>query len=773
MVRPKDRFLIDTAFMIERTQKTFFEAPLLTIDGKDYTCIFGFVRDFLRMRRQLGIRHSVLVIGKDSHALASEQQLHDIMDFLQRFELPYVHDPLRSNLQIIVALCPSFSHIVTTDRRLLQLASDHLLIVRPQAGRPDKYDNSNYVSPEVIHTELGVTPADVPTYLTLTEGLRAAKLTHSQAVRLIELYGDLEAIYLHLSQLTSPHIYKKLADNEVQARHYYGESQPERRLEPTQYHLSNDVLNLDTERHRQLLHTYRFHSLCVLLEDPPEVRLTRKGSKRSTDAYYAVVNRTAMTELASLVRASKVCAIDTESDDKDPRQGTLFGVSFSVKPGEAYFVPLIENDLKDVSKDEVLQFLKQLCASEVDFLGHNIKYDALLLRRHGIRIKSLHFDTMLASYDCHGDWDFFNLQYLSQKMLGQDIMSYADLVEPNHTFLDLPFQVMVHHACQDADMAMRLHPVLVDQLQERGITAQYHNDTMPLLKRLCDLEYTGIPVYEQQLNTLRATLIERAVRLKDVLSTAWGRAFDLDSQTDLSAMLRDRLELRQFTGSQAIPLSVLEQVAISTPIIRPIVQYKRLRRQIKAVESICSAIRGQRVYPLFKQIRSPAGRVSSTTPSLFDMEALPELRSSFDRSIEDYFPDKHRSLAILAEVTQDPVLQSVQRSHSAIDPFMAQYPVIHDLAHDELLLSFVLGHTDASLSRQFFLDQLTIATLRQDLETRYRMLFAWLAHFQKQAERNGYAMHNGKRKYIDGLRSADLAKRRRALEYAVRWLIRW
>jgi len=321
-------------------------------------------------------------------------------------------------------------------------------------------------------------------------------------------------------------------------------------------------------------------------------------------------------------------------------------------------------------------------------------------------------------------------------------------------------------------MAMRLYPVLMDQLQERGITAQYYDDTMPLLKRLCDLEYMGIPVHEQQLNTLRATLIERAVRLKDVLSTAWGKAFDLDSQTDLSAMLRDRLQLRHL-GSQAIPLSVLEQLAISTPIIRPIVQYKRLRRQIKAVESISGAIRGQRVYPLLKQIRSPAGRVSSTTPSLFDMEALPELRSSFDRSIEDYFPDRQRSLAILAEVTQDPGLQSVQRRHAELDSFMAHYPVMQDLAHDELLLSFVLGHTDASLSRQFLLDQLTVATLRQDLETRYRTLFAWLAHFQQQAESHGYAMHNGKRKYIDGLRSADLAKRRRALEYAVRWLIRW
>ena len=129
MVRLKDSFLIDTAFMIDTTQKTFFETPLLTIDGKDHTCTFGFARDFLRMRHRLGIRHSVFVIGKDSHALASEPQLHDIMDFLQRFKLPCINDPLHSNLQIIAALCAPFSHIVTADRRLLQLASDHLLHV--------------------------------------------------------------------------------------------------------------------------------------------------------------------------------------------------------------------------------------------------------------------------------------------------------------------------------------------------------------------------------------------------------------------------------------------------------------------------------------------------------------------------------------------------------------------------------------------------------------------------------------------------------------------
>jgi DNA polymerase-1 len=629
------------------------------------------------------------------------------------------------------------------------------------------------MSPEAVRTELGVKPADVPTYLALSEGSGSSRLTNRQSVRLIELYGDLDAIYKNLAKITSSQIQKKLVENEVQARRYYVESKIERSLEMTPYEIKSSSFNLDTGRNRQLLKTYGFHSLVALLENPAEVRLEWHGSKSSTDSYHAVVDRTAIKELESLIQSSKVCSIDTESDDKDPRKGTLFGVSFSVKPGEAHFVPLIENDLKDVSKDDVLQFLKRIFARDVNFIGHNIKYDYLLLRRNGIRIKSIYFDTMLAAYDCYGDWPFFNLRYLSQKLLGKEIKSYSDLVDQDNTFLDLPFKVMVDHACQDADMTMHLYPVLVNQLKERGITGQYYNDTMSLLKCLCDLEFEGVPVNERKIDKTRGSLIERAVCLKGDVCNELGNAFDLDSQEDLSVILRENLALRRFIRSKTITLSVLEQLAITEPIVRLIVQYKRLRRQIKAVESISSAVTGKRVYPLFKQVRSPAGLVSTTSPSLFDIDALPELRPCFDRGVHGYFTDRQRSLDILADATQDPVLQRAWGSRSKVDRFMTKHPLMKGLDSDELLLYFVLGHSDSSMSRKFLIDHLTVTTIRHDLEKRYQILFQWLESFQREAERNGYAMIDGKRKYIDGLRSSNIAKRRQASAYAVRWLIRY
>ena len=145
-------------------------------------------------------------------------------------------------------------------------------------------------------------------------------------------------------------------------------------------------------------------------------------------------------QLESIVRESKLCSINTESDEKDPRKATLLGISFSVKEGEPYFVPLIETELKGLTRNDVLKAVRRIFNSEVDFIGHNIKYDCLLLRRSDVTIKRVHFDTMLAAYDCHCDWPFFNLPYVCKRYLGKDIKSYSDLVSDGSTFLDLPLR---------------------------------------------------------------------------------------------------------------------------------------------------------------------------------------------------------------------------------------------------------------------------------------------------------------------------------------------
>jgi DNA polymerase-1 len=227
-----------------------------------------------------------------------------------------------------------------------------------------------------------------------------------------------------------------------------------------------------------------------------------------------VADREHLQELESVVRASKLCSIDTESDDKDPREATLLGISFSVKDGEAYFVPLDETNLKDLTQNDVLKVLGRICSADVDFVGHNIKYDCLILRRSGVRLKHVHFDTMLAAVECHGDWPFFNLPYVCKRYLGKDIKSYSDLVSDGSTFRDLPLREMANHACQDADVTRRLYPVLMAKLQERGVTGQFFNRTMTHCRRLGNLEFDGIAVNVVRIERITERLSEQVARLR-------------------------------------------------------------------------------------------------------------------------------------------------------------------------------------------------------------------------------------------------------------------
>src|SRR5262249_29470904 len=180
---------------------------------------------------------------------------------------------------------------------------------------------------------------------------------------------------------------------------------------------------------------------------------------------------------------------------------------------------------------------------------------------------------------------------------------------------------------------------------------------------------------------------------------------DLDSGKELTAILLQHFGLRPQFGSKSVSLSQLEQLAVSEPGVRKLVEYKRLRSQITAVDSISAASAGGRIYPLLSQVRSPAGFVSSIKPSLFDIDALPEVRACFDRSVQGFFFDTQRALGLLAHATQDPLL-SKRTGNPEFNEFLKKCRIFNQNDHDNLLLDFALGFSDSHVSRAFLLDLL-------------------------------------------------------------------
>ena len=768
---PENHFLIDAAFIVEQTHKTFFGAPLLASAEMDCTFAFGCVRDFLRLRRNLGIKAGVMILGKETYSVSSRDSVINLIGILKELKIPHVHDPLNFGLHVISHMRHGYSHIVTADRRFLQFCTDDLIVVLPREGKQIEWD---WWSSEVVKTMIGIVPKDVPTYLALTDPSSAVALTNKQAIRLVELFGNIDSIYANLGQVVSVQIWKKLAECESSIRQCYAQI----RCEPVGSQMRNSVEDdslseLDTTDSRQRFMGYGFHSLLTLLANPIDARPESRVRTPNSESYHAVVDREELQKLESVVLASNLCSIDTETDDKDPRKATLLGISFSVKDGEAYFIPMIETDIKDLTRSDVLKTLRRIFSSDVDFIGHNIKYYYLILRRSGVTIKRVHFDTMLAAYDCHGDWPFFNLPYVCKRYLEKEIKSYSDLVSDGSTFQDLPLKEMVNHACQDADITRRLYPVLLAQLKEKGITGQFFNHTMEHLRRLANFEFIGIAVNIGRIDRIKEHLLEQDTRLRSEICAMAGKDFDLESQQAILEVLREVANLKGYIGPRRITVSALEHLAIVEPIARLIVEIKRLRSRVVRLESISVAARDGKIYPLFNQIHSRSGLVSSTGPNMFDIDGLSELKSCFDGKVRDLFVDTKASLRILAEVTKDPVLLRVLGSKSKVDPVIAKHPLMQELDPDELLLRLAVGQSDTVLSKRFLVDRLKIATMRHDLEKRYPTMLQWLNNFRRLARAKCYATNGGLGKYIDGLKSSDVAKRIQALEFAIRWLIHY
>ena len=225
-----------------------------------------------------------------------------------------------------------------------------------------------------------------------------------------------------------------------------------------------------------------------------------------------------------MLRSAKVCALDTEASDKDPRNAVLYGVAFSVRQRQAVYVPLIQSDLDGVSQQEVRARLDKIFSIKTKFVGHNIKFDYLILRKHGMRLRNVYFDTMLAAAECFGDWEFFNLGDVARRLLGARIKRYSDIIQKEQTFLDVPFKDLVEHACTDADVSLRLFHRLSVELRNRQLEDRFLRHRMRMLTTLAEMEFEGVRVDVKKIEMSTNRHLEDADALKkSIFPRGWLR----------------------------------------------------------------------------------------------------------------------------------------------------------------------------------------------------------------------------------------------------------
>jgi DNA polymerase I-like protein with 3'-5' exonuclease and polymerase domains len=516
--------------------------------------------------------------------------------------------------------------------------------------------------------------------------------------------------------------------------------------------------NLDTQHNQEVLRARRFYSLVRLLPTPKPVHVRSVALDDQRSTYQPVVDGPALQRLVAAVHATATCAIDTEATDKDPRRAELLGVSFCFKQGEGFYVPLTSEDLRGLDSAQVLRALREIARCGAIFIGHNVKYDDVVLRRHGVALSNIGFDTMLAAHECFHDWEFFNLKHLAQVLLGKTIKKYGEVVKDHKSLLDVPFQRLVQYACEDADAAFQLYKVLGNELQTRGLQAQFESETMTLASQLGRWEFAGIPVDEHRLQALRMDARSRLDTARDAIQNHFGKGLNVDSDQEIQAALLEDGEIAELLRSKRPTTALLETLAGTSEAARRLVQYRRERDVLRRIEEVMEHSQDRKVHPVFNQISSRYGQVTARQPNLF---ATNVVREAVDESVWHLYTDTKRSLNALVTLSRDDRL-----SADLMGGYPADFSCLGETVGD-FLLSLAIGTSNSKISRRFLLEQSLVGDLRHRMRIRYRHVFQWVDAVRTDAIKYGFVENDGHRYYVAGLGSSNLHKRQQATNLCV------
>ena len=239
---------------------------------------------------------------------------------------------------------------------------------------------------------------------------------------------------------------------------------------------------------------------------------------------------------AFLKRAKKagVFAVDTETDSLSTRSANLCGVSISIEPGTGVYIPTRSPEPnKHLDTETVVTHLRPILEdASIKKIGHNLKFDMNILRRHGIRLAGASFDTMIASYVIDASRSSHKMDVLALALLDYVCTPITDLIgtgKKQTTFDTVPLELAVPYAAEDADVTLRLRNVLAPQLEATGLQSLFDDLEMPLVEVLAELEWNGICIDPRELDRQREKLVERIGRLRQEISDAAPHPFSPDS----------------------------------------------------------------------------------------------------------------------------------------------------------------------------------------------------------------------------------------------------
>ncbi|MBN8687404.1 MAG: DNA polymerase I [Chitinophagales bacterium] len=342
--------------------------------------------------------------------------------------------------------------------------------------------------------------------------------------------------------------------------------------------------------------------------------------------YTAVEGEAAIKDLVAVLQKQKEICFDTETTGIDANEAELVGLSFSIKPGEAWYVPCPADQA--AVKAILAHFVPLFADPEKIWIGQNTKYDLLLLKWYGIEPAGNIFDTMLAHYVIEPDGKR-SMDLLAEKYLGYEPVHIEELIgkkgKTQGTMRDVEIEKIKEYAGEDADITLQLKHIFTPMLQEKEVEKVFNEVENPLVKVLVDMEYEGIKVDVDFLNDYSKELEKDAKTAEESVYKQAGVRFNLASPKQLGEVLFDKLQLdpsakKTKTGQYQTGEDVLLKLAAKGhQIVDDILTFRELSKlkstYVDALPQLINSKTG-RVHTTYGQAVAVTGRLASNNPNL-------------------------------------------------------------------------------------------------------------------------------------------------------------
>lgn len=518
--------------------------------------------------------------------------------------------------------------ILSGDKDLYQLLDEHTEMV-------DSMRDRRVTLPDVL-ARFQVPPERVPDVLALAGDTSdnipgCPGVGEKTAGKLIAEFGSLEGLYENLDQVSGPKRKENLANFREQA--------PKSRALAT---IRTDVpIDLDPAALRLSAPDFQaFEKLCVDLEFRRFPKMVRElfadeaaeESRERTAAadYRTVTDRAALDAVVADVRRAGRLSIDLETTSLDPIEAEIVGWALAWTPGEAVYVPVGHRDLMDGGRQldaaEVVEVLRELL-EDADFpkIAQNAKYELRVLHRHGVALRGVVHDPMLASYLLDPNRRRTGLDALALDHLNHRMIAFEDVAgkgRQQKTFDMVPIDEATAYAAEDADMTLRLADVLGPLLEGADMTGLLREVELPVSDVLARMENAGVAVDREQLQALSIEFAERLDALEGEIHEVAGRPFLINSHRQLAEILFEELGLpvqKKTKSGPSTDQSVLETLRPMHPLPALILDYRQLAKlrstYVDALPSLIHPVTG-RVHTTFNQAVAATGRLSSSNPNL-------------------------------------------------------------------------------------------------------------------------------------------------------------